>query len=287
MKLNAFLKIGTLILLSVIFSCGDKDENIVEPTNVELSEQTIENISYGSDPLQTFDLYLPAKRNKETKTLILVHGGGWTGGDKSEMNGFIPTFKQSFPNYAIANVNYRLAKTNLPAFPMQIDDIGLAISKLKSGNYTISNNFGFIGISAGGHLSLQYAYTKNISNEIKMVCNIVGPTNFTDPNYSNNPEWVSQFTLITGVKYDGQNTAFFEGLSPFYTATTKSPPTIAFYGDTDPLIPTSQGVSLRDKLNSQNVYNEYSLYKGGHGNWLQQDYLDMFSKIKVFVDKKF
>ena len=44
-----------------------------------------------------------------TKILYLIHGGAWLAGDKSDYDTIIPSFLQQLPQYAIVNINYRLA----------------------------------------------------------------------------------------------------------------------------------------------------------------------------------
>ena len=156
MKINTlfcfFLTLGMATLFS---SCNETN---TEPYDTS-SEKNLYNVSYGSSNQQVFDLYLPANRTTNTKTLILVHGGGWTAGDKADMNYVTNIIKQYLPGYAIANINYRLATVGNPAFPMQIDDLAAVVAKLKSTDeYVISDNFGFIGVSAGAHLSMLYGY---------------------------------------------------------------------------------------------------------------------------------
>lgn len=99
-----FLFFGFIAL--ILFSCNS-DESI----NQNLEAKTLLNVSYGNNVQQKFDLYLPANRTQNTKTLILVHGGGWTDGDKADMNYAVDIVKQYLPEYAIANINYRLATT--------------------------------------------------------------------------------------------------------------------------------------------------------------------------------
>lgn len=280
MKINNLFFSLLLVVTSLFISCTSDEDTII------LGEVTLLNVSYGSDSEQVFDLYLPANRNENTKTLILVHGGGWIEGDKQDMSYLIPIIKQNLPGYAIANINYRLASANNYAFPMQINDITTVINKLKTTNYTISNNFGFIGTSAGGHLSMLYSYAHDTTNDIKMVCSIVGPTNFTDSNYTNNPLWLATYFSLTGVNYVG-NESYYESLSPYHTATTTSPPTLLLYGNSDPLIPTTQGQNMHDQLNALGVYNEFNLYNGGHGNWSQPDLLDAYLKMINFINNKF
>lgn len=273
-----------LFLIIPFYSCSKDDNNIDEDLS---AAKTMLNVSYGANSQQVFDLYLPANRSSTgTKTLILVHGGGWIEGDKADMNYAVDVIKQFLPDYAIANVNYRLATSGNYAFPMQVDDIHSIVQKLKNENYGISDDFGFIGVSAGAHLSMLYGYGSNTNNDIKMVCSFVGPTNFTDPNYTNNPAWISLYNNLTGVNYF-DNIPYYEQLSPLFRATSSSVPTIMFYGNADPLIPTSQGVDLHAKLDLLGVYNEFNLYNGGHGNWSQTDTLDAYAKLVAFVQNKF
>ena len=283
MKTNNLFFGFLFFLLLPFYSCSD-DDGIKEDLSVA---KTMMNVSYGPSSQQIFDLYLPANRSSvSTKTLILVHGGGWVEGDKVDMNYAVDIIKQFLPDYAIANVNYRLATTGNYAFPMQIDDIDAIVQKLKDENYGISDDFGFIGVSAGGHLSLLYSYGYNSNNNIKMVCSIVGPTNFTDPNYTNYQAWLDLYFNLTGVQY-ATNVSYYEQLSPLFRATSSSVPTIMFYGNADPLIPTSQGQDLHAKLDQLGVYNEFNLYNGGHGNWSQTDTLDAYAKLVAFVQSKF
>lgn len=282
MKTKIFL---SFLLLTFLFSCSKEETN--SNVQVPLAASTLLNVSYGSNSKQVFDLYLPANRTEtNTKTIILVHGGGWIGGDKTDMAYLIPFLQQNLPDYAIANINYRLASAGNYAFPMQLDDMNAVFNKLKNDNNGISDNFGYIGTSAGAHLSMLYSYTNNPNNNIKMVASIVGPTNFRDSNYTNNPAWIANYLALTGVNYD-TNPTYFETISPYYRATSTAAPTILLYGNLDSLIPNSQGLDMNAKLNQLGVYNEYKVYNGGHGNWTPTDILDAYTRILNFVKLKF
>lgn len=264
-----------------IMACSDTDSSLDQIDELEYYEEL--NISYGMNSDQKFDLYLPANRNNDTKILILVHGGGWTSGDKSDMNGFKDFIRQELPHMAIVNINYRLADANNNPYPMQIDDITSIVNYLKSiqDDYVFSDDYGFIGVSAGAHLSLLWSYAFDDENNAKMVCSIVGPTNFTDPAYLNNtsPE-VQALMDLYGVD---ASTGFLEEVSPYHRATAESAPTILFYGGQDPLIPTTQGTDMRDKLNQLGVINEFTLYPdAGHG-WAGLELLDTWSRLKLFT----
>jgi acetyl esterase/lipase len=274
------------LVLFFVLSCTTN--NLEDSQNIEGTNplEYLENldVSYGNDSDQKFDIYLPPNRTTDTKVIILVHGGGWSAGDKSDMIGFKDLIFQSFDNIAVVNINYRLADENSNPYPMQTDDITAVINHLKTNrnNYVIDDDFGFIGTSAGAHLSLLWSYASDTDNNVKMVCSIVGPTNFTDPAYLNNtnPELQALIDL-----YGANATiSFLEEVSPYHRATATSPPTILFYGGQDPLIPTTQGTDMRDKLVELGVTQEFTLYeKEGHG-WGGANAIDTWLKLKTFIE---
>ena len=278
----------TLLILFVSFSLFSCSEDDIILGGTDDGETPLEfrqelNVSYGNDSDQVFDIYLPANRTIETKVMILVHGGGWTSGDKSDMDAFKDIIRQDLPNIAIVNINYRLADPDNQPYPMQIDDITTIVNLLKTNqnDYVISSDIGFLGTSAGAHLSMLWSYTFDTENDVQMVASVVGPTNFTDPAYteSENPfllEIINTFGVNT-------STAFLEEISPYHQATTTSPPTILFYGGQDPLIPTSQGVDMETKLSELGVTHQFTLYpNAGHG-WVGLELLDTWTKLKAFT----
>jgi len=268
-----------LLLTNSTFSCSKEDS---EPnlSNEPLKEAEFLNVSYGDDAQQVYDIYLPANRNLNTKVLILVHGGGWTSGDKIDMNPYVTIAKQDISEYAIVNINYRLASQGVSPFPMQLNDITTVINHLKANqdNYLISNNYGFIGVSAGAHLSMLWSYNYDTQNNVNMVASIVGPTNFTDPEYANliNPAF-----LFFGVT---PSNTFLELYSPFHQVEANSPATTLFYGGVDPLIPSSQGIEMDAKLTQLGVTHEFTFYPNeGHG-WVGVNLFDTWTKLKTFIE---
>ncbi len=271
-----------LFTTTVVVSCSSDDSESITTDPLEAYEEL--NISYGINSDQVFDLYLPANRNSDTKTLILIHGGGWTSGDKADMNPFKDFIKDQIPGYAVVNMNYKLADEINQPYPMQIDDITSVVNYLGSNqnDYTISDDIGFVGVSAGAHLSLLWSYAFDADSQVDMVCSVVGPTNLTDPAYLNNTNPVLQEILDTfGID---TTTEFLEEVSPYHRATSSSPPTILFYGGQDPLIPTTQGTAMRDKLEELNVTYEFKLYPNeGHG-WVGLSLFDTSIKLKTFIE---
>lgn len=277
----------TLVLFFIsfgIYSCSDDSSDANDPQNdmpLEYREEL--NVSYGNANDQVFDIYLPANRTLNTKVMILVHGGGWTSGDKNDMNPLKDLIRQDLPDIAIVNINYRLADENNQPYPMQIDDITSIINLLNTNqnDYVISNDIAFLGTSAGAHLSMLWSYAFDNENNVKMVASIVGPTNFTDPAYLNNQdpllqEIIDTFGIDTSIEY-------LEEISPYHQLTASAPPTILFYGGLDPLIPTSQGVDMETKLESLGITHQFTLYpNAGHG-WVGVELLDTWNKLKAFT----
>jgi arylformamidase len=119
-----------------------------------VSVQPVTEISYGRDPLQKLDLYLPAQRSARAIPLVaFIHGGGWTMGDKREGAHQKP---QAFTRagYAFASLNYRLAPKASIA-DMQAD-LATAVARLR----ILASRYGYdpdriilSGHSAGAHLA--------------------------------------------------------------------------------------------------------------------------------------
>jgi len=82
------------------------------------------DLSYGRDAMQRLDLSVPA--GTEFPTVIFIHGGGLTSGDKEDED--YKDVCKPFPEagVACANVNYRLAPGN--AWPAPAEDVAAAVA---------------------------------------------------------------------------------------------------------------------------------------------------------------
>ncbi len=273
------------LCLFLTLGCNQSTES---SSNKNLPAEDKLNVAYGSDIQQKMDVYLPAGRDSDTKTIILLHGGGWSGGSKSDLAYFVPMLKKQFPNYAIVNMNYRLGTSSSPGFPKQIQDIEKAIAYLQDANYDISKEYAFIGASAGAHLGMLYAYRHDPQREVKAVVSIVGPADFSDPAYTTNPWFQFGLSSLIGYVNVQKNPEVYLEVSPATHVSAQSPPTAMFYGGQDQLIPSSQGPRLKSKLDEFNVYNELHFYPGGgHGNWNSKINADFQEKLISFLKSKF
>ena len=286
-RLTIGSKLLPLLFILLMFSCSEEEVLVQQDFSTSVEEF---DITYGSDELQTYDLFLPADRSSETTDLVLlIHGGGWTSGDKSDINGIVDLLQSTMPSYAIANMNYRLDIDPNQLFVDHMDDVDAVINDLMGQNedFGISNNIMLAGVSAGGHMTLLYAYSRNDNGYVKVAGNIIGPTNFLDPSYvdSDNPTFIATIAAI--VAATGRpltDLDFYNAVSPLHFVDGATIPTIQFLGDEDPLIPLTQGTSLQDELNSARVVNDLIIYEGeGHG-WTDPDnWTDTAERFAAFV----
>ena len=278
-----------LLLLPALFTSCSKEDS-TQSSGIVAS--TMLNQSYGTDSYQDMDIYLPANRNvSTTKVIILIHGGGWTSGDKSASTPFVDTLKRRLPDYAIFNINYRLSTGAANLFPTQEMDVKLAVDYIYAhrSQYLISDKIVLSGESAGGHLAMLQAYKYNIPVKIKAVVSFFGPSDLAD--MYNNP--VNGNTLISTILAQtiGATPAtdpdIYYSSSPVNFITASSGiPTILFHGSSDPLVAPVQSTTVRDKLQLLGIPTEFTLYPGlGHGtDWGPTTFADAFSKIEIFLN---
>ncbi len=279
-----FLASVTLSLL--LNSCSKSDDTGTGTGSI--AEKSMTNVAYGTDPLQKMDYFLPANRTTATtKVMILIHGGGWTIGDKADFTVYMDTLRKRIPDYAIFNINYRLAafpSTN--PFPAQELDVKAAVEFIYNNRSTflISDKFVLMGASAGGHLSLLQAYKYHSPVNIKAVVDFFGPTDMIDM-YNNPGSFppLSIALLLSGTPTT--NLTMYQQSSPIFFANAQSCPTIILQGGIDPLVnATTQSLALKNKLTTAGVVNQYVLYPtGGHGDWDAATYTNAFNNIQVFL----
>ncbi len=294
MKQLHFFKNFTFLFILLAFfslsSCEDNSENTNDSAIIEQMKE-LKEVAYGTDSNQKYDIYLPSNRSaSKTKVIVLIHGGGWVGGDKADMKIIYDNLKISTPEYAIVNINYRLADlSGKKPFPMQTDDIRSVIEELKnkSNEYGILSEFAFVGASAGAHLSMLYAYKYDTEKRVKVVCDVVGPTDFLDASYTNSPNQETQQVALAMQFLVGKTIQaepdYFKSISPKYAVTAQTAPTILFYGGVDNLVPEEQGIILKQKLDEANVANELYIYpQDGHG-FSEANTLDAILKTIAFI----
>ena len=273
-----------LLSFTVLLSSCQKDS---DPTLPVLTEKTVLNVEYGTNPSQKMDIYLPpGRQTTTTKIIVMIHGGGWVVGDKSDFTEYVDTLKRRLPGYAIFNINYRLATGISNYFPTQENDVKAAIEFIygKRNEYQISNKYILLGASAGSHLALLQSYKYSSPIKVKAVVDFFGPIDLVDmynyPASASAPP--SALVAVIGAT-PTTNPTLYQQSSPITFVNVQSPATIIFQGGADPLVSPSQSLALKNKLQSMGVVHQYFLYPTEKHGWTGAPLSDSFDKIVQFL----
>lgn len=164
--------------------------------------------TYGPDPRQKYYVYLPDAVDSTSEVVVLIHGGGWvTGPNPDSVQGYIFSVAHDSEtdsslvrtlldnDYVVVSLLYRLVKTFGPGesststvtMTDQIDDIDSAVHHIRLHFPEClginADKIHLLGESAGGQLTLMYAYEHADTNYVKSVISMYAPTNM--PNYGN------------------------------------------------------------------------------------------------------
>ncbi|RXM40238.1 alpha/beta hydrolase [Chryseobacterium sp. CH21] len=274
-----------LICLSFLFlwtGCTEKKIKLGKDINFDKEE----NIHYGNSPEQVMDVYIPnTKTTKEKDVFIIIHGGGWRSGDKSQLTFFTLSMMQKFPDHIFVNMNYRLTSETNYGLPNQVNDIK-NISVFLTKKFKYSPKLILLGNSAGAHLSMLYAYQFDTDKKVKAVINIVGPADLSDPGFKNYQEYSFVERRLVDPRIVESGISRIDFASPVKWINESSPPTLSYYGNSDRVIPSSQKKILDSVLNKNHIPHESYLFNGGHLDWDKHPH-DQFliDKIETFLKK--
>lgn len=256
--------------------------------NSNLPAETLTDVAYGDDARQTMDIYLPDGRDTaSTKLMILVHGGGWIRGDKSEFTPYIAALQQRLHGYAFANINYRLFDNGENKFPAQENDLKTAVHFLmsKRAEYGFSKDVVLVGASAGAHLVLLQGYKNNTDINPRAIISFFGPADLE--HLYKNPAYPAVPFLLTSMLggTPESDPEVYKRSSPINFVNSQSPPTLLLHGDADNLVPVEQSRLLNNKLKTAGVKHDLVIYPGARHGWRGRNLEDSFDKIRSFLEK--
>jgi len=272
----------TLLMSTTLLAC-QQNGNAVQ---TDFSEPlVIRDLAYGKDSLQKMDVYLPAGRTVEkTKSMILVHGGSWNGGSKSDFNSYVDSMRRRLPDYAFFNLNYRLLNGG-HIFPAQENDVKQAVDFIvaNSESYGINTSkFVMLGASAGGHLAMLQAY-KHQQPKIAAVIDFFGPTDLTAMyRKPSHPYLPIALQLVTGTTPDA-SPQLFQEWSPIAQVSPQSPPMLILHGSKDPVVPVSQSQQLKAALEKNAVKHELVIYPSQRHGWYGTLLSNSFDRMEIFL----
>lgn len=226
------------------------------PDDIELQE----NIVYGrvGDTRLRLDLYSPPDSDEPKPGLVLIHGGAWTGGSKSDYRCYGVSFAEM--GYVVASIDYRL----LPAakYPAQVEDSKCAIRWMRANAADLGvdpDRIVVLGGSAGGHLAMMVGYSSDVaelegdgghpdvSSSVSAVIQLYGPVDFTLPTVLENQFSRDVLLAFLGSSYE-DNPEAYQTSAPIHYIDADDPPTLILHGTIDDVVRIDQADALATKL---------------------------------------
>jgi acetyl esterase/lipase len=238
------------------------------------------------------DVYARSDVTTPQPTMIWIHGGGWTGGNKEGATFSLLPYMEM--GWNVVNVEYRLAKVSLA--PAAVEDCLCALRWIirNAKQYNIDTSKLVVsGGSAGGHLALTTAMIPSSAGldrecpgteELKVaaVVDWYGITDVADLLEGANMktyavQWLGSMPNRVEIA---------KRVSPLTYVRAGLPPIISIQGDQDPVVPYSHSVRLQDALKKVAVDGELVTIAGGkHGGFTRAENQRAYDAIKVFLAK--
>lgn len=241
--------------------------------------QTFFDMSYGTHERQVVDLCVPDGASGDLGLVLFIHGGAWISGDKESYEGGM-NYGASGLGIATAAVNYRYISEDVDLLDV-LDDIDAALAKIKEKGAEAGVNINKVlltGDSAGGHLSLLYAYARKKTAPITPVAVISnsGPTDLYDDNFYHNNAMGDEAAICDLMSkacgkrfsYDAKESAktALYSVSPVTYVSAECVPTVINHGTADTIVPFSNAKTLDALLTQYGVEHVLNVYQGAdHG----------------------
>lgn len=243
---------------------GGDPEGVKITRNVEFGR--------GGDRTLRLDLFQPEASEAPVPGLIFIHGGGWSGGDKSMYEYYGGVFAQK--GYVLASIDYRLSGE--APFPAALEDCKCAVRWMRANAGELGvdpDRIAVAGGSAGGHLALLVGYTADVpefaghgghdgvSSAVRCVVDIYGPTDLTTDFVRENAFARRVVGQFLGASID-DNPELYKQASPVTHLDAADPPTLILHGTIDDIVPIEQGDLLAKELEEARVPYIYDRLPG-------------------------
>ncbi len=220
------------------------------------------------------NLSIPAEASGKLPCLLIIHGGGWAGGDRAQHNDL--TWLYARQGYVCATLGYRLVPRHI--FPAQVEDVKCAVRFLRANAekfHIDPERIGAAGFSAGAHLAMMLGVmdagdgldasggSEGFSSKVQAVVAFFGPTDFS----LELPEKARPlYEGFLGGKIADRSDAY-RLASPVTYVSKGDAPMLLFQGTADPLVPYGQAVKMAEAMQKAGVPGRVELLVGADHGW--------------------
>jgi acetyl esterase/lipase len=246
------------------------------------------NIPYDHYKETVLDILQPAAKSKSKRPGVLViHGGGWTGGTKeSQVEPICLRYVKK--GFVVANVEYRLAKAALA--PAAVEDALNAAQWFRkhAKEYNVDKKRIVVtGGSAGGHLALMVGMTPKSAKlgppgKVAAVVNFYGITDVGDQLQGPNERKYA----VTWLPDQAGRMELARRVSPMTYVRKDLPPILTIHGDADQTVPYEHGAKLTKALADAGARAELITVPNGKHGFPKEISDELYPKIFVFLEKQ-
>lgn len=274
----------TWLLLIACFACAQQQppKYPALPAGVRVEA----NIAYDRYPETVLDVFVPEGGGAKRPGVLVIHGGGWTGGTKeSQYENFVRRYLEK--GFVVANVEYRLAKA--ATAPAAVED------SLKAAEWFLRNasKYGVdakrivvTGGSAGGHLSLMVGMTPKSAKlgkpaKVAAVINFYGITDVGDQLGGPNMRKYA----VTWVPEQAGRLDLARRVSPMTYVRRNLPPILTLHGDQDQTVPYEHGIQLTKALVQAGAKAEMISVPAGRHGFPKEKLDELYPQIFAFLER--
>lgn len=214
------------------------------------------------------DLYVPRGTSGTRPGVVILHHGGWNGGDKSSLNEQAARLARA--GFVVGNANYRLAPG--VHFPTPVEDARCTISYMRAHAAELHldpDRIAVLGYSAGANLAGLVGLTDPLpetdcpTGRTGLPAAVIlgaGPVDLlTLPSLGDD----ALVQYVGATKAD--NLDLYKQASPLHRVRPNAPPFLLLHGTGDLYVPSAQPRQLREALLAQGNDVELLLLTGsGH-----------------------
>ncbi|MBF6600208.1 MAG: alpha/beta hydrolase [Dehalococcoidia bacterium] len=210
------------------------------------------------------NVYRPPERRAGAPSVLLVHGGGWASGDRSQLHGYGILLGRL--GYVCVASEYRL--TGEATWPAQIHDVKAAIRWMRANAAELGidpEKVCISGNSAGGHLSLVAAGTPGLpvfegdGGHAGVSTRVAASIAF----YAPAAEIASGTPLapvVQALMGEHASADALRDVSPLAHVSAAFPPTLLMHGNKDELVPQQASIRMYRALDEAAVPVELHMF---------------------------